>query len=135
VPVIIREDLTDEDEKLKKLLVANFGRSKNDPVKQGRVYKEYETLRGVQHGGARPDNRVLVTQADIAKELGISVSHLQEIKRLQTLSPDLQDLISEGKITATTGYKVLAKLSPEEQEELIQSMDATNKVTQKELRR
>jgi ParB-like chromosome segregation protein Spo0J len=104
-------------------------------VKQGRVYKEYETLRGVRNGGDRksePNNTVLITQEQIAKELGVSVDTIQNLKRLQTLSPDLQDLISEGKITATTGYKVLAKLSQEEQEELIQSLDVAKRLTQKE---
>lgn len=33
VPVIIKDDLVDEDEKLKKFIAANFGRSKNDPIK------------------------------------------------------------------------------------------------------
>jgi hypothetical protein len=41
---MISEDMVSEDEKLKTLLVANFGHSKNDPIKQGRVYGEYEKL-------------------------------------------------------------------------------------------
>ena len=76
VPVIIREDLVDEDEKLKKLLATNFGREKNDPVKQGRVYEKYEKLRGIQHGGDRKSNGQfdrLISQEQIAKELGTDV--------------------------------------------------------------
>ena len=34
VPIMIRDDLTDENEKLKLLLAANFGRTKNDDAKQ-----------------------------------------------------------------------------------------------------
>ncbi|HAT4314995.1 ParB N-terminal domain-containing protein [Clostridium perfringens] len=37
VPLIIREDLVDENEKLKKLLATNFGRLENNPMKQSRV--------------------------------------------------------------------------------------------------
>ncbi|BAB80811.1 hypothetical protein [Clostridium perfringens] len=73
VPVIINEELLDEDEKLKKLLATNFGREKNDPVKQGRVYEKYEKLCGIQRGGDRRSNQKifgLVTQEQIAKELG-----------------------------------------------------------------
>lgn len=136
VPVIIREDFIDEDEKLKNLLVANFGRLKNDPIKQGKVYKEYETLCGISVGRPNKElgnNSPIITQEQIAKELGVDVTTIRNLKRLSTLSPDLQDLISDGKITATTGYKVLSKLSKEEQEELIQSLDVTKKLTQKEV--
>ena len=54
VPVIIREDLQDEDEKLKKLLVTNFGREKNDPIKQVKVAAEYVNLVGLK-GSGRPN--------------------------------------------------------------------------------
>lgn len=52
VPVMIREDLINEDDKVKTLLVANFGRLKNDPIKQAKVYKEYEKICGVRQGSA-----------------------------------------------------------------------------------
>lgn len=66
------EDLTDENEKLKKLLAANFGRLKNNPVKQGKVYEEYEKLCGVRQGSAfkkADGNNCVLSQGDIAKEL------------------------------------------------------------------
>lgn len=134
VPVIIREDLVDEDDKLKKLLVANFGRSKNDPVKQGKIYKEYESLCGVSVG--RPNklrNNFAITQEQIAKEFNIDVRTIQNLKRLTALPQELQDLISDGKITATTGYKLLTRLSEEEQQQLIESLDVTKKLTQREV--
>lgn len=37
VPIIIRDDLDDEEEKLKKLLETNFGRIKNDSNKMRKV--------------------------------------------------------------------------------------------------
>lgn len=55
------------------------------------------------------DNRPL-TQEQIARELGCSVTQLKDLKRLQNLSPELQELISDGKITPTTGYKLLTRL-------------------------
>ena len=136
VPVMIREDLINEDDKVKTLLVANFGRLKNDPIKQAKVYKEYEKICGITMG--RPSKEVvnnsrLITQEDIAKELGVDASTIRNIKRLSTLSPDLQDLISDGKITATTGYKILARLTQEEQEELVKNLDVTKKLTQNQV--
>ena len=136
VPVMIREDLINEDDKVKTLLVANFGRLKNDPIKQAKVYKEYEKICGITMG--RPSKEVvnnsrLITQEDIAKELGVDASTIRNIKRLSTLSPDLQDLISDGKITATTGYKILARLTQEEQEKLVKNLDVTKKLTQNQV--
>ena len=131
-----QEDLIDEQDKLKKLLVANFGRLKNDPIKQGKVFSEYEKLSGVKHGGARPHNAVLkITQEDIANELGVSVDTIQRLKKLQTLLPEFQDLISDGKVTATTGFKVLARLSKDEQSELLSKFgsDIIEGATQKQM--
>lgn len=53
VPVCIREDLIDEDKKLKVLLAANFGRTKNDEAKQRKVAVEYVKLCGFEQGGDR----------------------------------------------------------------------------------
>ena len=122
VPVIIREDLVDENEKLKKLLATNFGREKNDPVKQGRVYEKYEKLCGVRQGSAGSSDQKIfggVTQEQIAKELGVSTQTIRNLKKLNTLSPELQELISDGTVKYTTALNVWAKLSNEEQVRLI----------------
>ena len=124
VPVIIREDLIDEDEKLKKLLATNFGRLKNNPVKQGKVFAEYEKLCGVRQGsqnlkGTSVGDKLSLTQKQIAKELGIDVKTIQRFKKLQTLSPELQQLIENGSIKYTTALNVCSKLSNNEQEKLI----------------
>ena len=75
VPVEIDEGLRDEDEKLIQLIAANFGRMKNDPIKQGKWLVEYERLRGVRDGryGKRSlDGQfVRLKQEDIADELGV----------------------------------------------------------------
>ena len=122
VPVIINEELLDEDEKLKKLLATNFGREKNDPVKQGRVYEKYEKLCGIQRGGDRRSNQKifgLVTQEQIAKELGVSAQTIRNLKKLNSLAPELQELVSDGTVKYTTALNVWAKLSNEEQVRLI----------------
>ena len=132
IPVIIKEDLIDEDEKLKKLLATNFGRLKNDPVKQGRVFGEYEKLCGVYHGNHQKRQNV-VSQEQIAKELGVDVRTLQRLKQLQTLSPDLQELISDGTVKYTTALSVWSKLNQEEQSKLIEDLgrDKIKSLTQK----
>lgn len=134
VPVIVDETLLDEDEKLAQLIASNFGRMKNDPVKQGRWIKEYERLRGVKVG--RPDkfgNNSRVSQEDIAKELGVDLTTLRNLKRLDTLLPELQEIISEGRINATTGFKLIARLSEEEQQKLLEVLPAAKSFTQKQV--
>lgn len=50
IPAIMREELLDENEKLKILLAANFGRTKNDESKQRKVAVEYVNLCGLKMG-------------------------------------------------------------------------------------
>ena len=119
IPVIIKEDLTDEDDKLRSLLATNFGRIKNNPVKQGRVYSEYEKLRGVTQGRQKNGQNVRLTQEDIAKELGVDVRTIRRLKQLQNLSPELQQLIEDGSVKYTTALSVFSKLSTEEQKQMI----------------
>lgn len=67
----------------------------------------------------KPKNSVSqLTQADIAKQLGVSVDTIQNLKKLQTLSPDLQQLIEDGSVKYTTALNVFGKLSNNEQEKL-----------------
>jgi ParB family transcriptional regulator, chromosome partitioning protein len=137
VPVVVRDDVQTDEDKTRILLVANFSREKNDPIKQAKVYKEYAELRGVGGRGgdrkSKADSRPLITQEDIAKELGVSVSQLKDIKRLTYLDTDLQELISSGKVSARTGYKVISKLSIEEQARLFESLPKDVKLSQREV--
>lgn len=124
VPVII-DSSSDDDEVLMKLIETNFGRIKNDPIKQAKWIKEYEELRGVKRGGNRipnGDNPRLVGQDDIARELGVDTSTIRSLKRLLKLDPAIQQLISDGNITPTAGFKLIAKLSPEDQRKLLDKL-------------
>lgn len=133
VPVVMDYDLENEDEKLVQLIAANFGRMKNDPVKQGRWIAEYERLRGVRNGGDRKsvgNNSRLITQEDIAAELGVDTTTLRNLKRLNTLLPEIQEIISDGRISATTGFKLIARLSEDEQHELLSLLPEAQRFTQ-----
>ena len=54
---------------------------------------------------------------------------MQNLKSLLKLNPEFQDLISDGKITATTGFKLLSKLSADDQVTLFKQLDATKSYT------
>lgn len=137
VPVEIDEGLKDEDEKLIQLIAANFGRMKNDPIKQGKWLVEYERLRGVRDGryGKRSldGNNFRLKQEDVANELGVTTKTIRNLKNLTTLIPELQDIISEGKITPTTGFTLLSRLSEDEQHQLLEKLPAAQKFTQSQI--
>jgi len=135
IPIMIREDLTEEDDKLKILLAANFGRTKNDESKQRKIAVEYVNLCGLKQGRPekRCDNRTLNLD-EIASQLGTNKRSLQELLAIERkLTPEMKEIIDNGTITKTTASKVLTKLSPAEQEELLKSLPTTEKLTQKQV--
>ena len=143
VPVVVRDDMVDEDEKLKILLVANFGRDKNDEAKQRKIAVEYVRLRGNPKGtnqhSRKADNRLsTLTQEQIAKELGISTSTLKEMLDIERkLTPDFKEMLGGGVFTKTTASKILVKLSKDEQSELLETFgsEIIEGVTQKQMQK
>ncbi len=100
VPIMIRDDLTDENEKLKLLLAANFGRTKNNEAKQRKIAAEYVALCGYKNGGdriAQADNQLLLTQEEIAKQLGISLPTLKEMLAIERkLTPEIKEMLDKS---------------------------------------
>lgn len=138
VPIRIREDLIDENKKLKVLLAANFGRSKNDESKQRKVTVEYVKLCGYKNGeignGRKKDSHngkaTQLTLDQIAKQLGTSKSNLTRALSIErNLTEPMKKLLDDGVISKTVASDIIASLSNDEQEELIKSMDITKKIT------
>lgn len=133
VPIRIREDLIDENKKLKVLLAANFGRSKNDESKQRKVAVEYVKLCGYKNGGDRKSRcqlGTMLTLDQIAKQLGISKRDLQRALSIErNLTEPMKQLLDDGVISKTIASDLIASLSNDEQEEFIRSMDITKKIT------
>jgi ParB-like chromosome segregation protein Spo0J len=139
IPVIIDENIISEEEKLKKLLAANFGRMKNNPVKQRKVAVQYIELCGLKKG--RPnkivDNR-LFSMDEIAKQLGTSETTLKELLLIERkLTPEIKELLDEGIITKTSASKIWVKLSEKEQLELLEELgkDKITEMTQQQLKK
>lgn len=135
VPVIIKEDLTNENDKLRKLLAANFGRLKNDEIKQRKVAVKYVELCGLKNGEKLCDNRTALTMDEIAEQLGTSKRTLQEMLEIERkLTPEVKELINAGLITKTTASKIWTKLSPAEQTQLLEELgkDKIAEMTQKQ---
>lgn len=135
VPVII-DGSTDDSEVLTKLIETNFGRIKNDPIKQAKWMDEYIKLKGVRSRAGRlkklPNNSA-ISMDDIAKELNISRDTIENLRKLLKLDPAIQQLISDGNITPTVGFKLIAKLSPEDQRKLIDKLPDDVKLSAKSI--
>lgn len=133
----------DEDKIIKDLLETNI-RQRGDiggsSIKLGRRIKELERIYGIREGrigNTRSSNGTLgesqMTQQELAEKLGIDLNTLKRAKSLTNLSPEIQQLIEQGTISPSTAARLVAKLSPKEQEALIANLPATQKYTQSQV--
>jgi ParB-like chromosome segregation protein Spo0J len=129
----------DDDNKiLKDLLETNLrqrGIGNTNPVKLGRCILELEKIYGISKGNNQfslPNNSAS-SQSALADMIGVSVDTIQNYKKLTQLIPELVDLIDTGIVTPTTATAIAKNMSQEKQEEFINSMDITKKLTQKEV--
>ena len=109
-------------------------------VKLGRRIRELERIYGIHNGGndkvARSSNGTTgYTESDLANQLGIDINTLKRAKSLTTLPTEIQDLIEQGNISPSTASRLIAKLTPEQQEQLIKSLPITEKLTQKQVQK
>lgn len=103
VPIRIREDLIDENKKLKVLLAANFGRNKNNESKQRKVAVEYVKLCGYKQGRPEKESKMDCLSLDeIAKQLGTSKTNLTRALSIErNLTDSMKELLDTGVITKT----------------------------------
>ena len=125
-----------EDRVLKDLIETNIrqrGTIAGSEMKMGRIIKELERIYDVKRG--RPtkntNNVGNKTQADIAADLNIdNMETYRQNKSLTDLPVEFQELIDVGKITPSTASRVIAKLSEEEQMQLLGNLPVAQKYTQ-----
>lgn len=133
----------DEDAIIKDLLETNVRQRGNiggSTVKLGRRIKELERIYGVRNGAAgetRSSNgtwgKTEMTEVELASKLGIDINTLKRAKLLVSLPQEIQDFVESGNISPSTASRLIARLSPEEQEQLAASLPATEKLTQKQV--
>lgn len=139
ISVIVDDELEDENEKTMQLIASNFGRAKNDPEKQAALIVEYEKLMGVRVGRPKFGNNSRISEMGknqdiIAKEFGVDVTTLRNLKRFGTLPKEVKEAVKEGKFSVTSAVKVVGAMSLDDQLALINSLpEAKAKFTQKEL--
>ena len=135
-----------EDEVLRDLIETNIqqrGTISSSKMKQALIIQTLERIYGIQTTG-RPKNSVNLTEfpdkeltntppprtkAQLAEALGLSLEQYATAKAVLPLIPDLQDMIDEGNLPATLARHLLARLSEQEQLELVKSLDTTKRYT------
>lgn len=128
-----------EDEILKQLIETNIrqrGIGNINSVKMMRCERELERIYGVQCGGDRKSNGTgfpLKTQAQLAAESNMSPRQWRNIKNIERLAPEIQDMIEDGKITEKAVRGLYNKLSAEEQRELAKHFADSDKVSSSEI--
>lgn len=132
VPTIMKT-YQSEDEILKDLLETNVrqrGSINTSSVKSAAIISTLEKIYKGDKSDTTPNN-----QKELADKLGVSLRTLQYIKQLDKLPDELKLILEDGKITSSTGLKIMEKLSEEEQKlviNMIQSSDK-DKITSKEI--
>ena len=129
-----------DDDIIKDLLETNIrqrGEIGGSTIKLGRRIKELERIYGIRWGGDRSKsaNGTLASQEELSKKLGIGIDVFKRAKTIANLPQEIQDLVEQGNITPSTAARVISKLSDSEQAELIETLPAAKKYTQKEVER
>ena len=142
--VMVEERTFDsEDEILKQLIETNIrqrGIGNANPVKFGRCIAELERIYGIRQGSAgvapQKAERPLVagkTQEALAEDIGVDKKTLQRAKKLAELPEDIQQMVMDGKVTASTASRVIARLSKEEQMQLAEQIAGKDKMSNKDV--
>lgn len=120
-----------EDQMLEDLICTNImqrGVGNVNPLKLAKCAVELERIYGIQVGNNQHNNSLRnnfvssKSQEDVANDLNITTRQLQNYKKLLSLIPELQDMVEDDEIKATTATYLAKKLSQDEQEKLIQEI-------------
>lgn len=135
------------DAVLKDLLETNIrqrGIGNTNQKKMGLCIKELDRIYGIREGSAgkvskkiESNNFTPNTEEELLKSLGLGLTRqtIQNYKKLTEMIPELEELVDTGIVTNTTALAMMKNLSPDEQEQLISSLDTTKKITQREIQK
>lgn len=129
-----------DDAVLKDLIETNVrqrGSIGGSDIKLGNRIRELERIYGIKHGNNQhnEDRNNVPTQQDLAKQLGISERTLRNAKTLTSLPLEIQDLVEQGTISPSTASRLIARLTPEEQEKLVVALPVVDRLTQKQVQK
>ena len=128
VPVLVRN--LDNDEATILMVDSNLQqRDEIPPTERGRAYQM--KLEALKHQGKRRDlTSAQVEQKlgwaveQVAEDVGQSRAQVQRYIRLNSLNPELQEMVDEGRLAFTPAVEI-SYLKPEEQRDLAISLEET----------
>lgn len=135
-------DWKNEDDILLALIESNIrqrGVVNSPSIKLGRMLKELERIYGLDKnsGVGRPKNvdnvDIKKTPSQLREDIGISKDTDCYSKALADLPDEYEELISTGVISVSTAARLIAKLDPDQQIELFNTLDSTKRYTQKQI--
>ena len=108
-------------------------------VKLARCINFLEGYYGIKHGNNQhkedTTNGRVQTQKTLAESIGIDERTLQRIKRINSLPSEVQKAVEEGRISASTAVRTIAKLPKEEQFRIVEELSGGEKrFTESEVR-
>lgn len=130
MPVIVRE--MDDDEAVIVMVDSNLQRENILPSERAKAYKmKVEALRRKAGRPSKENTSQVGThfRADekVAEDAGISRNQVQRFIRLNSLVPDLIDMVDDKKVAMSSAVE-LSFLKPEEQEQLVEAMEVCQSV-------
>ena len=77
-----------------------------------------ERIYGIKQGNNQhnedSNNVGKLTQEDLLKRLGLNKETYRQAKSITTLPKEIQDLVENGNVSASTAARLIAKLSPKQ---------------------
>lgn len=131
-----------DDAILKDLIETNVrqrGSIGGSDIKLGNRIRELERIYGITHGGDRSKSsngtfdEPEMTQQKLAAQMGIDLNTLKRAKALASLPLEILELVDKGTISPSTASRLIARLTPEEQEKLVVALPVVDRLTQKQV--
>lgn len=120
VPVVIKDVDPESDEAIALLIRDNLLRRQLNDVQVASLIKRLKEIYDIRQGGPKAKDNITGKEKHekISQLLGLSERRLQQLEKLNNLIPELQELVSSGKLN-TTAASELGYLSQETQRQLL----------------
>lgn len=131
-----------KDAILKDLIETNIrqrGEAGGSERQKAKRIDEMKRIYGITHGGTRgkfPNGELeSITLDDLLEQEGITKNTYYRAKKIDTLPKEIQDLVDNGIISVSIASRLIARLTPEEQEKLVVALPVVDRLTQKQVQK
>lgn len=130
-----------DDEVLKQLIETNIrqrGIGNTNAVKLMRCEKELERIYGIKQGNNQHTESIETkfpskTQTQLAEEMGVTPQYWRNIKNIEKLAPEVQDMLESGRVSESAVRGLYRVLTPEQQRAFAEEFADKDKVSGREV--